>query len=416
MKKITCVVLSLLMIFTLSSCSVVISSSHNGESETPVDTVQTESEQQSTENEDTATDTDDDLNTDTDPIDTENTDSTDTEDTDREEESSSLENVNNGVLKEASAKNMRLPENLKLLEGGDATEENNSTNVMATVVLYSLDGDVVNWATENDFIYVITAGNNRLVVIDTENMAPVYNAPLAGVPAEMNIIGDKIYVSLPDLCRIDVFSKSDCTKESSLYFDHEVSSFCIDGDYIYYSEHDQWCKVFRKNLVTNQVVTVQNGTHNTFYYPKLLLNKEDRILYVGECGTTGSAIYYYDADTLALRSTFEKDNYGIMNHTREIFHVGDAIFWGNYCLSDTNARELIGRYGTASYGSVVFASEELVSTYEGLFLTDTYECVIDYFDAGFEFEYILVTESYNVFFRQRTADKNIILGVNFELQ
>ena len=71
---------------------------------------------------------------------------------------------------------------------------------------------------------------------------------------------------------------------------------------------------------------------------------------------------------------------------------------------------------TADYGSVVFASEELVSTYEGLFLTDTYECIVDYFDAGFEFEYILVSDSYNIFFRRRTFDKNIIIGINFELQ
>ena len=105
-----------------------------------------------------------------------------------------------------------------------------------------------------------------------------------------------------------------------------------------------------------------------------------------------------------------------MNHTREIFHVGNQIFWGNYCLSDTNAKELIGRYGTADYGSVVYASEELVSTYEGLFMADTYECVIDYYDADFDFEYMLISESYNVFFRQRYFDKNIIVGVNFELQ
>ena len=113
---------------------------------------------------------------------------------------------------------------------------------------------------------------------------------------------------------------------------------------------------------------------------------------------------------------FKKDNYGITNHTREIFHIGNDIFWGNYRLSDTNARELVGRYGTADYGSVTFASEEAISTYEGLFITETYECVIDYFDAGFNFEYILVSQSYNFFFRQRSFEKNIIFGVNFDLQ
>ncbi|MBQ8409387.1 MAG: hypothetical protein IJY39_11060 [Clostridia bacterium] len=254
-----------------------------------------------------------------------------------------LENVNNGVLKEASTETMSVPANMELRRTEGVAEENNSVNIQATVVLYTLDGDVVKWFTENDFIYVITSGNNRLVVIDTKTMLPVSNIPLAGEPAEINSVGNKIYISLPDLCRIDVFSKSNCVKESSLYFDHEVSSFCIDGNYIYYSEHDQFCKVFKKNLVTNELTMVQNTGLNTFYFPKLYLNEEDRILYIGESGSTGSALYYYDADTLALKSVFKKNDYGIMNHTREIFHLGDEIFWGNYRLSDTNAKELVGR-------------------------------------------------------------------------
>ena len=335
---------------------------------------------------------------------------------DESDNAETLGNVNNGILKDASTGTMNVPENMKLLGSENATAENNFVNITATVVLYTLDGNVVNWFTENDLIYVITSGNNRLVIIDTKTMLPIANVPLSGNPAEMNIVEDKIYISFPDLYRIDVFLKSSAEKEYSLYFDHEVSSFCLDGDYIYYSEHDQHCGVFRKNLVTNEITMLQNNSNNTFYYPKLYLNKEDRILYIGETNSSGCGIYYFDADTLTQKSMFLKGDYGITNHTREIFHIGDEIFWGNYRLSDTNAKELEGRYGTANYGSVVFASSEIVSTYEGLFLTDTYECIVNYFNAGFDFEHIVVTESNNVFFRKRSINKNIIIGVNFNLQ
>ncbi len=327
-----------------------------------------------------------------------------------------LQNIDNGVLEKASSKNMNVPENMKLLGTNNAKEENNAKNTKATVGLYELDGDVVNWTTENDLIYVITSGNNRLVVIDSKTMMPLSNTPLSGVPAEMNIVGNEIYISLPDLCRIDIFSKSNLAKKSSLYFEHEVSSFCIDGNYIFYSEHDQHCSVYKKNLTTNQLTKIFYNNSSLFYQPKLYLNKQDNILYIGETGSTGSDLFYYDATTLQLKSVFEKNDYGIMNHTRDIFHVGDEIFWGNYRLSDTDAKQLVGRYGEADYGSVNFASKEFVSTFEGLFLTDTYECIINYFDAGFKFEYILVTESDNVFFRARSIDRNIILGVNFTLQ
>ena len=323
-------------------------------------------------------------------------------------------NLDNGVLKDASTEVMDVPANMELLEDKLASEETNLEKVQATVVLYTLDGDVVNWTTENDFIYVITKGNNRLVVINSKNMEPIYNVPLSGTPAEMNIIGEKIYISMPDLCKIDVFVKSTGAKDSSLYFDHEVSSFCLEENYIYYSEHDQWCQVFKKNLSTGEVKAIASG--DLYYYPKLCLNKDERILYVGESNGSGCGLYYFDADTLTLKSSFVKNNYGIANNARELFHVGNEIFWGGYRLSDTNARELIGKYGTYSYGSITYASKELVSTYEGLYLADTYECVINYFDANFHFEYLLITDSYSIFFRQRVLDKNIIIGVNFNLK
>lgn len=324
------------------------------------------------------------------------------------------ENLDNGVLKSATAEKIDVPENIINTNG--ANEENNSEKIKATAAVYVLDGDVVNWITKDDFIYVITRGNNRLVVINSKTMMAVANVPLAGKPAEVNLVGQEIYVSLPDLSRIDVFSKSNYKKTSSLNFEHEVSSFCIDGNYIYYSEHDQWCDVYKKNLTTNELKRIIPERGHHFCQPKLYLNKQDDILCIGETGYTGSALYYYDATTLEFKSVFRKDDYGIMNHTRDIFHIGDEIFWGNYRLSDTNAKQIIGRYGDASYGSVNFASKEIVSTFEGIFLTDTYECIVDYFESGFKFEYILVSESNNIFFRARRVDANIIVGINFGLQ
>lgn len=412
MKKLTCILMSLLLIFTLISCNNNAGNdiSDNDDNESTSDTTRNntnDKKPESTETKDTSANPDKPNNSTSTPPANNN---------DKNNNSASLKDIDNGVLKKASAQSMNIPENLKNLENSTATEENNKKKITATAVQYTLDGNIVNWATENDFIYVITEGNNRLVIIDSNKMSPVYNTPLAGVPAEMNIIGDLIYISLPDLCRIDIFSKADCKKEGSLYFDHEVSSFCLDGDYIYYSEHDQHCKVFKKNLITNTLTQIKDGNIYSFYYPKLYLNKEDRILYIGERGSTGSGIYYFDADTLRLKSEFKKNDYGIFNHTREIFHIENVIFWGNYCLSDTNAKQIVGRYGTADYGSVTFASKQLVSTYEGIFLADTYECIIDYDDSNFKYEYILVSNSYNVFFRKRGFDEKVIIGINFDVQ
>ena len=206
-------------------------------------------------------------------------------------------------------------------------------------------------------------------------------------------------------------------KKSSLYFEHEVSSFCVDGHYIYYSEHERHCEVYRKNLITNELIKIgdERGS-NYFHQPKLYLNKEDNILYVGETNSSGSALYYYNATTLELESFFAKDDYGITNRTRDIFHVGNDIFWGNRRFSDTNANQIIGRYGEKFLGSINYASKEIVSSFEGVFLADTYECIFNNSDTDFPYEYVLVTESYNIFFRASDVDQNIIRGVNYSLQ
>lgn len=333
------------------------------------------------------------------------------------EDNEVIEEIDNGVLEKASSQDIKVPENIKLMGTDSAKEENKENKITATAGLYQLDGGVVNWTTENDLVYIITSNNNRLVVIDSKTMMPISNVALAGKPAEMNLIGDKIYISLPDLRRIDVFSKSDYQKVSSLCFEHEISSFCIDGNYIYYSEHDQHCEVFRMNMSTSELTKILPPDRGfTFYEPKLYLNKEDNILYIGETGSTGSTLYYYNATTLECNSFFRKNDYGIMNHTRDIFHIGNDIFWGCYRLSDTDANRIIGSYGSTNYGSMNFASAELVSTFDGIFLTDTYECIVDYFDAGFQFDYMLLTKSNNVFFRERGLNENIIVGVNFSIQ
>lgn len=421
MKKIFCVIISFLLLLALTSCEIgnIIVRFEDAILENANVNINVSNSEGSVEAENTETPkTKDKEPSETKEANGDRSNSDDPDDNSNTNNNSDTENKNNGkVLKETSSESMLLPVNVRQLGTTNVSEENNAETVTATVVQYILDGNVVNWTTENDIIYVITEGNNRLVVIDSKNMNALYNTPLTGVPAEMNIVDDKIYISLPDLCRIDVFSKSNCKKETALYFDTAVSSFCLDGDYIYYSEHDQHCKVYKKNLVTNEKTEIRTSNIYSFYEPKVYLNKEDRILYIGERGTTGSSIYYFDSDTLELKSVFEKDDYGIFNHTREIFHIGDMIFWGNYCLSDTNAKQLIARYGTADYGSVVFASEELVATYEGIFLTDTCECIVNYDDANFKFEYVLVSNSYHVFFRMRSySDGNFMIGVNFNLQ
>ena len=260
MKKLTCILLSLLLALALTSCDVasVMDSLGDLVNEAMSDARESTDTGEAPAAPDANTETvvypeiSDSEEMGTDEIFSETYTEEVTEEA-TEEVTTPPDPIDNGVLADAHRDTMKLPENMKLLQSGEANEGNKAKDVTASVVLYRLDGDVVNWTAEHDLIYVITAGNNRLVMIDSATMTPVYNTPLPAVPAEMSIIGEEIYISFPDLCRIDIFSKADGQKQSSLFFDHEVSSFCLDGNVIYYSEHDQHCGVFKKDLTTGEV-------------------------------------------------------------------------------------------------------------------------------------------------------------------
>lgn len=327
-----------------------------------------------------------------------------------------LSYLNNGVFSSVSAKSQSVPKNLQLLKTSAADPKYTAHKVTSSVISYTLDGTIVQWITENDLLYVITVARNTLAVIDTHTMLPLYNITLPSAPAEINIFGEYIYISFPDLYRIDILSKTDCSTVGSWSFECEVSSFYISGNYIYYSEHDQWCQVFRKNLITNEVTMILGGTNNSFYYPKIYLNEKDNILYIGESKSTGCSLYYYNATTLELKNEFTKNGYGISNNTRELFHVNDAVFWSYYKISDTNSSQLISTYGQTVASSVTFATTDYVSTHEGVFLADTGELIVSCKDTNFYYDYLLITKSNNVFFRSEYTNENVIYGINYTVQ
>ena len=324
-----------------------------------------------------------------------------------------LEHVKNGVISKVYTGDMSLATNIQFLKSHNATVDKSEEASKLATVMYLLDGNIKNWIIENDIIYVITANNNTLVAIDSQTMTPLYNTPLSGIPGEISIIENKIYVSLYSLHRIDIFSKSDGKKESFISLENEVYSFAIYDNYIFYSEASQHCKVFRKNILSNETVTLQQ----TFYCPKIYVNHEDGLLYIGESHSSGSRLYYFDANTLLLKSSFAKNNYGISNNTREIFHVNNMVFWGNYCFSDTNATAPICVYGRDDIGEVIFASEDYVSTRDGIYVTDTTECIIKPQNDKYYYRDIIISESYNVFLKSHlSTNANVLIGINLNLQ
>lgn len=236
------------------------------------------------------------------------------------------------------------------------------------------EGNFSNLATDNNMVYSVFNSPNSIVAFDTDKLELIYGKTLPGRPGEIQVDGNNLLISFPDLKCIKIYNKKSFALVKSISLPQIVSSFCVDGDIIYYSEDNQHCKIFRTNLDTNETKNVvdDNNVPQFFYYPKLLLNKEKGLLYIGESGSSGSKLYYYNTSDFSLHSSFAKDNYGIMNHQRTMFLVNANVFWGGFRFASDNAGNVIGEY-TGSYYGTYYADENYVATRNGIYNTETYE-------------------------------------------
>ena len=268
----------------------------------------------------------------------------------------------------------KIEEELPDVVGGD--KEGSDLVLGEDYGAYLYEGTFVNLVTDKNIVYSIFKLPNTIVAYDTENLELIYSMPLPGRPAEIQVDGNNLLISYPDLKCIRVYNKKTLTQSKSISLPNVVSSFCIDGDIIYYSEDDQHCKVYRTDLSTNETKTIvrPDNVPELFYFPKLLLNKEKGLLYIGDSGTTGSTLYYYNTADLSLHSMFRKNDYGLTNQKRTMFYVNDNIFWGGFRFGSDSAKNIIGEYGGSS---THYADESFVITANGIYETDTYQYLGD---------------------------------------
>lgn len=267
----------------------------------------------------------------------------------------------------------KIEENLPDIVGGN--ENQDSELVLGEDYgAYIYEGSFVGHVNDGNMVYSLFKSPNTIVAFDTDSLEVVYSSPLGGRPAEVQVDGNNLLISFPDLKCIKVYNKKTFSQIKTISLPNVVSSFCIDGDIVFYSEDDQHCKVYCTNLSTNVTETLarNDGVPNLFYFPKLLLNKEKGLLYIGESNSTGSTLYYYNAFDLTFHSMYRKNNYGLMNQRRTMFLVNDNVFWGGMRFGADNAENIIGEYGgTSTY----YADEDFVITATGIYETDSYQYV-----------------------------------------
>lgn len=293
---------------------------------------------------------------------------------------------------------------------GDDTIEGSDLVLGEDYGAFAYTGNFLTYTLDSNVMYTIFKNPNSITAYDAKNLDIVYSSPLPGRPAEVQVDGENLLISFPDLRCIKVYNKRDFSQIKSITLPNVVSSFCIDGDVVYYAEDDQHCKVFCTNLQTNETkaILTDGKFPRTFSEPKLLLNKKLGLLYIGESGSTGSALYYYNTSDLSMHSVYKKDNYGLSNWYRTMYFVNDNVFWGGFRFGADSAENLIGEYSGYSF---YHADENFVVTPKGVFDTNTYMLLSDLENMS----YVFVTKNMALVAVFHINPANIVVIVPYDI-
>jgi len=214
---------------------------------------------------------------------------------------------------------------------GDPIQVNASTQ--KTLINSSLCGWVQDDASH--MLYAISASSKALYFINEQTMNVDTILALNEKPTDIQLSGGKIYVALDDAHKIDIIDPAAKTIEKTIQTAEDPYQIAIDGNNLFYTQSSQWCSVHKYDLVNN-TDSVIPWVYGSFYCPDIAVNTSLHILYIGESGSTGSGLYYYD-ETL---KTFSKKSEFYLP-SRSISFDGKYVYYANHAF-DPGAPKIVG--------------------------------------------------------------------------
>ena len=239
---------------------------------------------------------------------------------------------------------------------------------------------LIDWTFDGDTVYTIHKWPNRLCVMDANDIKNMAIFDLPGRPAELQLHGDRLMISYPDLQCIRVYDRQSLSQVAEYRFSFEISSFCLDGDTVYATEDDQWCRVFKVSLSTGETEQLLWGV----YCPTVRLNKELGLLYIGESNGSSTDLIYYDLFDPDHIQRVQKD----VCSARTLSFIDGYVYWGIFKLApDTPAP--VFQY----YGSILRVDDDFVITKRAIYDRHTDQLIATLEDP---ISRVLITQSGNI--------------------
>ena len=255
---------------------------------------------------------------------------------------------------------------------------------------YQTNGKMVDWYVQGDIVYTLFSNPNMCGVFDASTGALLKQDFLPSRPTEIQMIDGELWIAFPDLKTIRIYDPVTMAEKQVLRLPEAVATFALYGDTLFMAEDDQWVTVYRYTMTDQTLIKILPPNGYVFCEADLLINHEEKLLYVAESGYTGSTVYVFDCETLEYKSQYKKDDYGYTNFQRRTILIGNDLYWGEFCLVADNVSQVDRQYSTGIDTGMLWVDENFVITTRGIFDRKTTAC---YGTFEFPMDSAAVTES-----------------------
>ena len=247
-----------------------------------------------------------------------------------------------------------------------------SEQINAGISTLTMKSKLIQWGLNepSNTLYGISKDDKSLFFINAQTLNLEKSITFTCSPTDIIEDGGLLYIALDDANQIVIVDMVKREITGRLYTSSDPYRIVKDGDKIYYTERDQWCKIYEYNLITN---TEQRILLDTFFEPDLAINTKDHILYIGESVSSGSDMTYYStSDNKNIGTTYYDDGYGFPAPGRYTIFDGEKVYYAGFDFDKQNPGQILGSY---SKDDIIFVKYGCVYTKTSIYNNKDYSLI-----------------------------------------
>jgi len=211
---------------------------------------------------------------------------------------------------------------------------------------------------ERHYLYALDSVNNNMLFINLDSNQVEKTIFVGSKPVDLDFdaANKNAYVANWGSTEIAVVDLEAQKVARSVFVDTTLGTWegnpyrlaVTAGDTLVFTEEDQWCDLKLVNSTTGVNIAVAGS----LYQPDLAVTKDRGTLYVGESGSSGSALTRFSVDSSGLTQVDASGEAGYAGG-RVVALSGDDkyVFFSGQKYLATNLKSILGKFSEAIYAS-----------------------------------------------------------------